>query len=311
MPRKKRSSEPVGVNHGSLIVRKAAITSSGIVPQPRMSMKHDLSHDTDEATPSDRFKKRKKTNSNTGLHHHGPPSSNVLSTTMLENLPALEPAPDASVQELSPQVRHLSTKYTFTTMSILSSAKINDKVKKLLARVENFSFADPESKPGIVVLHAKSGVASKMVSIVEIARQEIERNQGKWWQYSTLEGQIAEMKVRSVKRRDDGKSLSESQERRARDEPQDSEDAGGETGCASEELPLDDKVVDEDEEMEDAFETMANPKAADQRANQSGHGRGKRLRAAPVMMIYFARVPVPGLRELYGFVLLYSMVTPY
>ena len=272
-------------------------------------MKHDMSHETDEATASDRLKKRRKINSNSGLHHHGPPSSDVPSATMIENLSPPEPAPDTSVQELSPQVRHLSTKYNFTTMSILSSAKINDKVKKLLSRVENFSFADPKSKPCIVVLCAKSGVASKMVSIVEIARQDIERDKGKWWQYSTLEGQITEMKVRSGRRRDDGKALSKLQGKQAGDEPQIVKDAGGETGCASEEVTLDREVVDEDEEMEDAFETMANPKVADQRANQSGHGSGKRIRATPVMMIYFARVPVPALKELYGFVLFYSTVT--
>ena len=312
MPRQNPSSEPIALNRVALTAKEAAKTSSSVGPLPHMSMKHDLSHPTDEATASDRFNKRRKINANTGLHHHSPPSSHFPSTTMIENPPTPEPAPDTSIQELSSHVRHLSTKYNFTTMSILSSAKINDKVKKLLSRVENFSFADPKSKPGIVVLHAKSGVASKMVSIVEIARQEIERDKGKWWQYSTLEGRIAEMKVRSVKHGDDGKPLTKLQGNRAGDEPQELVDSSGkEVGCALDEVALNHEVVNEDEEMEDAFETMANSKVADQRVNQSRHDSGRNIRATPVMIIYFARVPVPGLRQLYGFVPLYSSVTPY
>ena len=60
--------------------------------------------------------------------------------------------------------------------------------------------------------------------------------------------------------------------------------------------------------MEEPFETMVNPKeAVDKGGELSGNGSGTKVRATPVMTIYFARVPVPGLRELYGYVLIKSM----
>ncbi len=311
MPHKKRSSKQAGVDHAGLAGKQKAKTNSSIGPQPLMTTKHDLSDDADKATASDRVKKRRKINSNTGLQHHDPPSPNIHGTPMIENIQPLELAPDNSAQELPLEVRHLSTVYNFTMMSILSSAKINDKVRKLLLRVDNFSFADPKSKPGIVVLHAKAGVTSKMVSIVEIARQEVERGKGKWWQYSKVDGQIVALKAKPVKRNDGGKTLSEWQRERAGEKSQGIEEAGGETEPVSEDVNQEHEVVDEDEEMEDGFEIMVNPKETDQGAQQSEDGGGRKVRAIPVMTIYFARVPVPGLKELYGYVLIYPTVSLY
>lgn len=309
MAHKKHKPKQPGIDHRDISAEEAAKASSSIGPQPLMSTKHHLPNDADEVTTSGRPKKRRKININTGLDHHDLPASDISETSIIENIERPERAPDTSAQELPPEVRHLSSKYDFTTMSILSSAKISDKVKKVLLRVENFSFADPNSKPGIVVLHAKSEVASKMVSIVEIARQDIERDKGQWWQYSKLDGQLAELKTKSVKGRGDGKTLLEWQNERAGEESQGGVDeVGGEPRRASE-VQHDHEVVDgnEEMEMEDAFEIMVNPKEADQRAKQSGNGNGRKIRATPVMTIYFARVPVPGLKELYGYVPNYFM----
>ena len=300
MAHKKHRSKQAGIDHVKKSGMETAVASSSMGLPPLMGAKHDLPNDADNATASDRPQKRRKINSNTGLGHHDPSIFDIPDTTMKQDIEGPELAPDSSAQELPPEVRHLSSKYDFTTMSILSSAKINDKVKKLLLRVENFSFADPKSKPGIVVLHAKSEVASKMVSVVEIARQDIERHQGKWWQYSKVDGHIAELKTKSVKRRGDGKPLSEWQRERAGGQCQELEEGGGETGRASEE-------VQHDDEMEDAFESMVNPKEAD----QPGDSNGKKIRATPVMTIYFARVPVPGLKELYGYVLHHCIASNY
>ena len=301
MAHKKHKSKHSAIDRADITAKETAKAGSSIGLQPPMSTKHDLSDDADKVTAS---KKRRKINSNTGLHHPDPPSPNIPVTTLIEDIQRPEFAPGTSARELPPEVRHLSTKYDFTTMSILSSAKIGDKVGKLLLRVENFSFADPKSKPGVVVLRAKSDVASKMVSIVEIARQDIERGKGKWWQYSKLDGQIAELKVKSAKRKDGGRTLSEWQKERAGREFQGVEEAEDETGRASTEVEHNDQLVDGDEEMEDAFETMANLKEADQETKLSKNGSGTKIRAIPVMTIYFARVPVPGLKELYGYVLL-------
>lgn len=307
MAHKKNKSKQAGIHHPDTPAKETTKASSGIAPQPLMSTKHDSSNGADEATA----RKRRKTNSNTGLDHHDPPSSDIPETTMMGNIERTELAPGAPAQDLPPEVRHLSSKYDFTTMSILSSTKVGEKVENLLLRVENFSFADPKSKPGIVVLHAKSKVASKMVSIVEIARQNIERDKGKWWQYSKLDGQMFELKTKPVKRRDDGKTLIEWQKERLGGEPKGFEEVGDGTGRASEEFQHDHEAVHEDKEMEDGFESMVSPKETGRGAKQSGNGNGRKIRVTTIMTIYFARVPVPGLKELYGYVLDYSVDANY
>ena len=300
MPHKKRKSKQSGVDQVETSA-SAATASSSTAPQSTMSTKHGFSDDADKASASDRSKKRRKPNTNTGLHHHDSPLFDVPVNTTAQNIQHPE---DTSTQTLPREIRHLSTKYNFTTMSILSSAKISDKVEKLLLRVENFSFADPKSKPGVVVLRAKSDVASKMVSIVEIARHEIERGKGKWWQYSKVNAEIAQLMAKPVKVRDAGRTLSEWQKEQTSGESQGTTTVGGKTGPASEVIEHDHQIVDRDEEMEDAFESMVVPKV-DRGAKQSETGDTKKIRATPVMTIYFARVPVPGLKELYGYVLIY------
>ena len=297
---KEHKSKQAVIGYGSIATKETGKASLSVGPQLLMGSKHDLPRDADEATASDRSKKRRKPNSNTGLDTHEPVSSATPDATKIDRVGCSELAPTA--RDLPPEVRHLSSKYDFTTMSIISSAKINDKVKKLLLRVEEFNFADPKSKPGIVVLHATSKVASKMVSIIGIARQTIEHNKGKWWQYSKLDGHIVEMKPKVAKRMGDGKTISEWQREREGQESQGIEEAEAETGRGSEGVEHNQLVVDVDEGMEDGFESMVGSEEADQGAKLFGKEDGRKIRATPVMTIYFARVPVPGLKELYGYV---------
>ncbi|MCJ1454966.1 hypothetical protein MMC28_005319 [Mycoblastus sanguinarius] len=199
---------------------------------------------------------------------------------------------------IPPEVNKLQHKYEFTTMSILSSSKIEQKVRNLLLRVGSFNFADTKARPGIVILHAKANVASKMVSIVEIAKKIIQEENGKWWQYSKLEGQILELKARQAKRTGSGKTLSEWESEHSKVEA---------TAAVAGEVLQDAAIqghqgkegADVDDGSEEAFETMSNPKHARSGAISEGENR-KKVRAVPVMTIYFARVPVPGLKELYG-----------
>lgn len=303
MPQKMHTSKRAGNHHPEFFATEITKASSTIGPLPPMSSKHDLPIDADEAIASHRSQKRRKINSNKGLDHHDLPSSDLPKTTAIENIARTEIALNTSAQDLPAEVRHLSSKYDFTMMSILSSAKISDKVEKLLLRVEKFSFSHPKSKPGVVVLHAKSEVASKMVSIVQIAREKIERDRGKWWQYSKLDGLDVELKAKPVKRKDNGRTLLEWQNERAEGEFQGGREMGGETGRALEEAQRDHEVVSGDEEMEDAFENMPIPKQGNQGAEQSRNGNGTKVRTTPVMTIYFAKVPVPGLKGLYGYAL--------
>ena len=302
MAHKKQKPKQSAIDHADIAAKETARTGSNIGSQPLMSTKHDLSDDADKPIASERLKKRRKVNSNTGLHHYDPSLSDIPVATVAKDVQRPGVTPNTSSEELPPEVRHLSTKYKFTTMSITSSAKVKEKVEKLLSWVGDFSFADTKTKPGVFVLRAESKDASKMVGIVEIARQKIESDKGKWWQYSKLNGKIAELNTRSVKLRYGENTLTEWEKKRAGADLQGVEDAGGGTGEHDYEL------VDGDEEMEDAFETMVNPKeAVDQGCEHSGDGSGTKVRAIPVMTIYFARVPVPGLKQLYGYVLFKSM----
>ena len=253
--------------------------------------------DTDES--SGHLRKRSKANGNTGLGHR--PQEPVEGLTEQDSTRTTVPGQDlnstdnATTQALPAEVKHLQNKYDFTTMSILSSSKIEQKVRNLLLRVSRFNFVDIKAKPGIVVLHAKAEAAGKMVSIVEIAKQEIQKENGKWYQYSKLHGEIMELKAKETKPRGGGKTLAEwSKEKSGDGAPAKT----GERTFSGVEKVLEEKqaVDDEDDEMEDAFETMAPPNRGHDKAEER-----KKVRAIPIMTIYFARVPVPVLKELYGY----------
>lgn len=221
-----------------------------------------------------------------------------VGSTLEHNWRTSENIPSPPAQTLPLEIAHLQSNYKFTTMSILSSAKIQQKVRNLLLRVEQFSFADPKAKPGIVILHAKSEVTSKMVSIIHIARQTIEKEKGKWWQYSKLDGQLAETKVERTKRADDAKTFSDW----SKENHYDGAEAECTTGRASRECQDGQELIDEDDDMVDAFETMDHPQKRSAGVTNVQGSSGKQVRMRPVMTVYFARVPVPGLKELYGYV---------
>ena len=242
--------------------------------------------------------KRSKANGNNGPTYpsHDPVGSlseqDSARTVPGQNLNSTD---HGNCQAIPAEVQHLRNKFDLTTMSVLSSAKIEQKVRNLLDRVSKFSFADIKTKPGIVVLHAKAKTACKMVSVVQIAKQEIEKDKGRWYQYSKLHGEITELKAKETKPKGGGKTLAEWSKQKS---------GAGAVTKASEETSVgvvegqkDNAIVDdEDEEMKDAFETMALPNRGLNRTED-----GMKVRTIPVMTIYFARVPVPGLKELYGY----------
>ncbi|MCJ1232252.1 hypothetical protein MMC14_000201 [Varicellaria rhodocarpa] len=185
------------------------------------------------------------------------------------------------LQILPPDLYHLQSKYEFTSMSIISSSKIELKVRSLQRRLEKFSFADTKAKPQVVALHAKAPVVSKMVTIVQIVKRNIEKEKSKWWQYSKLHGQIIELDETPKKGRERGKMLREWESNRAA--------ASGPDPAAS---TLDGTAVEADGEDDQAFEMMdTNDQQAEAR---------KRIRAVPIMTIYMSMVPVKELREAYS-----------
>lgn len=203
---------------------------------------------------------------------------------------------------LPPELSHLQTKYDFTTMSIISSSKIEQKVRNLLLRLEKFSFADVNAKPGVVVLHAKANVVAKMVSIIEIAKKNITDEGGKWWQYSRLHGQIAELKEKPGPSESAGKTLVEWEQNRAlviKNGVEANPTGNGVQAGLPRENIINESARGQVEE-ETAFETMRDKnKPGDPPTAEVSQIR-KKIRAVPVMTIYMSRVPIGEFKERYG-----------
>jgi hypothetical protein len=151
-------------------------------------------------------------------------------------------------------------------MPIISSSSIQKKVLRVLEILSVYP-TPPNEKPRVVVLKAKAGVAAKMISVAEIAKREIGKEGGRWWQYCCVEGVIQEVKEKAGE---------------------------GEKGDGGKRKGMDDGEGKEDSEEEStAFETMKTPF---ERANE---GETK-VRAVPVMSLYLSRVRIEGLRKAYG-----------
>ena len=194
------------------------------------------------------------------------------------------------------EVRRWQDKYEIVAMSILSSSKIEQKVRNLLLRLSKVDYENTKAKPRVVKLHAKGDVAGKMVSIIEIAKAEIRKENGKLYQYNGLHGETSELKVKKLKRTGSGNGVAEGTKEHA--EP---EDPSGETINKSDKCTLGTvDQSDDDPDMidatEDAFETMA--------PLSRGHvtpAAKKKVRAYPILTIYLSRVPILELKDLHGY----------
>lgn len=278
MPQRRSKSKPLNADKTDNPVSKElnpSIKHPSITKRPR-------EHDADEV--SAQATKRPKHNSNVGLD--GDP------TNLAD---AQGPHTTEPTQYLPSEVRRWQDKYEIITMSILSSSKIEQKVRNLLLRMSKSDDTNTKAKPTVVMLHAKGDVAGKMVSIVEIAKAEIRKENGKLYQYNGLHGETSELKIKKPKRTGSGKTVAEWTE-----EHPEPEDPGGETINKSEKCTLGTvDQSDDDPDMvdatEDAFETMA-PLS---RGYDSPEAR-KKVRAYPVLTIYLSRVPILELKDLHG-----------
>ena len=206
---------------------------------------------------------------------------------------------DMPAAELPAEFRHFAQQYNFKNMSIISSSKLESKIRTLLQHVSSFDFADTKTKPGVAILSAKASVASKLCSIVEIAKKAIIQEKGTWWQYNKLHGEFMQLKTKQPKRVGGGKTLSEWHQEQA----QSGQEEVRRTNDSNDSLAKGQRqetINDEDTEMEDAFETMEPSKDCTSRPTEQNNELSGKIRNTPIMTIYFARVSVPGLKELYG-----------
>ena len=206
------------------------------------------------------------------------------------------------MQSLPAEVQHLKDKYDFSTMSIISSSKIESRVRNLLDKTSKFSFTKPGNKPEVVILTAKAKAASKMCSIVEIAKGQIEKEKGRYWQYSSVHAELLELKPKKVELAG-GRTLADWDDKRGAPETiasSEKENAFGKEQEPGPDIDEDDDVDDVDDDMDEAFETMIEPKERERGVRTEDREGGKKVRDIPFMTIFFARVPVPGLKEIYG-----------
>ncbi|MCJ1384726.1 hypothetical protein MMC17_007844 [Xylographa soralifera] len=197
---------------------------------------------------------------------------------------------------LSPSLRHLQSHYAFATMSISSSSKITQKVRSLRSHLEKFSFADLKAKPGVVALYAKANMASKMISVVEIVKREVEREGGRLYQYSRLESLLEQLKEKKPKTEKGGKNPAVNG--KTLQEWQAAQDGSVEVPLQSATNDVEMEEQDKAEE-EEAFETMTEKGPIDQAQMPNSEER-KKVRAIPTMTIYLSGVPVPDFKQLYG-----------
>ncbi|SLM40944.1 DNA/RNA-binding protein Alba-like [Lasallia pustulata] len=203
--------------------------------------------------------------------------------------------PNQIDRALPDQLQPLRAKYDFVTMSIVSSSGIQQKVRSLLDHMAKLSFADPRAKPGVVILHAKGNVAGKMISIVEIAKREIEKERGCWWQYSSVHAENTELKELQVtKGPQTEKTLLENQEHH-----KDDADSGMDE---AQQAMTDSKTADGPcpVEEEDYFESMGQGVPHEVVPLTEETEARKKIRSIPVMTTYMSRVPVAALKQAYG-----------
>ncbi|KAI4270878.1 MAG: hypothetical protein LQ337_006407 [Flavoplaca oasis] len=287
--RKKKSILKTGgkaLQNPDLAVTQTPSSSSATPPIGEQFVDHSMSPDDANSyhhTKADpRPMKRLKTNNGSAI-----PSVSVQPPTLATNSIRTDLAP--SLFPIPIEIQHLQDQYDISTISIISSSKIQQKVKNLIARVERFTFANVSAKPGVVVLHAKAASASKLISVIEIAKKDIEIRGGKWYQYSKLHSELLDFKEKQRKPSQDGRTLAgttsgPSPTADGKTRPQRT-DAGDQNDLAEEGVGSDAEV---------AFETLQH-----QSSSAASNGTSK-VRATPIMTVYFACVSVPGLKDLFG-----------
>ena len=198
-----------------------------------------------------------------------------------------------STDQLPPELYHLQKTYDITTMSIISSSKMEQKVRNLLLRIK----APVEgAKPGIVILTAKADLASKLVGIVEIAKRTIQQECGQWWQYSKLHPQIVGLKEKKEKskRPEGGITLREWADGQLEQKENVSQESDGKQDTAAHaraEDPSMDRPEENEDEDEGAFQTMGRHQVMAYDENKS------KIRAVAIMTVYLSQVALPALKD--------------
>jgi hypothetical protein len=182
----------------------------------------------------------------------------------------------------------LSETHEITRLSIQSNTQISAKATNVISKLsatQDSSADNTTAKPPLIILRAQSRWASKLISIVEIAKRNLESppttsggdsNNGiKVFQYSSLSTEMIE-----IERKPKPKGL-----------------VGG-----AQPLPGGEGEGSDDDE-EGAFQTMgASPAATATAGSGEGEEGGLKKRAVPALTVYLATRAVKALRSEFGWV---------
>ncbi|KAK4142073.1 uncharacterized protein C8A04DRAFT_30331 [Dichotomopilus funicola] len=113
-------------------------------------------------------------------------AANASSENRAQNHTPSHPASGAShySQIYSPLLSQLGTKFEVKTMTVLPSTSIRKHVDRALDHLSRFNAWDPVVAPGVVLLCAKAGTSSKLITIAELVRRRIGESEQKWFQYN-------------------------------------------------------------------------------------------------------------------------------
>jgi len=166
------------------------------------------------------------------------------------------------------------------TLNIIASHRIASKVTRCLSLLYPAPAKDiPTDAPPkqytaapIVGLRTKSAVASKAITIAEIAKRRISEQGGRWYQYNQLSTTVEAVRPKQPKPK--GRKTGET----TRDDKDKGEQDGNDNN---------DDDDDDDDDDEDPFEVVPEKEP-------------KRLRTITYLTIYISRARIPAFEKLYG-----------
>ncbi|KAI4162531.1 MAG: hypothetical protein LQ342_003762 [Letrouitia transgressa] len=214
---------------------------------------------------------------------HKPKSSPTTTTPSTSpSHPATISAQDPSVDFVAhaSQLYDLQARYNVANISIISSSSINAKIRSLLFHFRQCSAPKTHSQQCVVVLRAKAKVASKLVTVVEIAKKEIESKKGWWWQYSNVTARYENL-TKAGRPLDDQK-VPVNRSEKLQQEAQTS---------------LDNDTARALDDSQDKFEEMSLIGCNDSGSREQGQNKS---RAVTILTVFLASTSIPKLKELFG-----------
>lgn len=171
--------------------------------------------------------------------------------------------------------------------SVTTSSEMTKKVTRLLSLLATINFTDRNCKPVMALVRADGPAAGKAISVVEIAKAELERQNTRWYQYSTVSSHTKLIpRGTTTKGAQGGRTIAEWQQRSG---------PKAEKRNASPEVRGDgaDECVDGDENSFERVETRPRFKPGDETATH-------KTQAMPRILIYVSRMRCDHLKTLYG-----------